>query len=72
MYFYVFISRFCGWVGVFFSVGWFLVYLVWVGAWVLCWCLASWLMIYDVWWGPSWVWRMGRAGVSAVFARGGV
>ena len=48
-YFYVFWFRFCGWVGVFFTVGWFVVYLVWVGAWVLCWCLASWLMVHNVW-----------------------
>ena len=28
------------------------------------------VLVDGVWWGPSWVWRMGRAGVSAVFARG--
>jgi len=43
-----FLSRFCGWVGVFFTVGWLFVYFVWVGAWVLCWCLVSWSIVYDV------------------------
>ena len=31
-----------------FTVGWFLIYFVWVGAWVLCLYLVSWSIVYDV------------------------